>query len=177
MPPPNRWIKPMHIVSGHWCCSAPEAVWGRWCTIRLTRRAERQGRGSPREEPRPCLVRGLVQRAVQRIRLLRCYWKCITYPHIFFLFVSLILRIFFSGSISEYVNLMKQELSFAYMFIQHKHEEHLVSDKDTVAKLIKNRDRKPKCRERSSERRLQLSEAWFKTSAIKIPVLIFMHYI
>lgn len=34
------------------------------------------------------------------------------------------------------------------MFVQDKHKEPLVSDKDAVAKQIKNRDRKPECRER-----------------------------
>lgn len=76
----------------------------------------------------------------------------------FFPFHLLNFEGFFSESVSEYVNLMKQELSFAFVFIKHKHKEHLVSDKDTVAKLIKNRDRKPKCRERSSETRLRSSE-------------------
>lgn len=34
------------------------------------------------------------------------------------------------------------------MLVQEKHKEPLVSDKDAVAKQIKNRDRKPECRER-----------------------------
>lgn len=34
------------------------------------------------------------------------------------------------------------------MFVQEKPKEPLVSDKDVVAKQIKNRDRKPECRER-----------------------------
>lgn len=33
------------------------------------------------------------------------------------------------------------------MFVQEKHKECLVSDKDAVAKQIKNRDTKPECRE------------------------------
>lgn len=37
---------------------------------------------------------------------------------------------------------------FAYMFVQEKHKEPLVSDRDAVAKQIKNRDRNPECRER-----------------------------
>lgn len=34
------------------------------------------------------------------------------------------------------------------MFVQEKHKEPLVSDRDAVAKQIKNRDRNPECRER-----------------------------
>lgn len=37
---------------------------------------------------------------------------------------------------------------FVYMFVQEKHKEPLVSDRDAVAKQIKNRDRNPECRER-----------------------------
>lgn len=144
------------------------ALWK--CFNLLTSPAETQGRISSRGEP-PCVVHCLVQKAVQRINLLNCYRKCITHLHYFPFFL-----IFFSQKVfpSEYVNLLQQELCFAYVFIEHKHREHLVSDKDTVAKQIKNMiskvQREVVCQRwhRPSEIRLSCSEVWLNTWTRKI---------
>lgn len=71
--------------------------------------------------------------------------------------------------------------NYAYMFIEHKHREHLVSDNDTVAKQIKNMiskvQREVMCQRwhRPSETRVRSSEVWFNTWTIKI--CISLHYI
>lgn len=111
---------------------------------RLPSCAERQGRIGSRGEPLALLcaltcAEGCTANTSSQM-LLKIHYAC---PCFFLSFL-------FSQKMfpSEYVSLLQQELSFAYMFIQHKHKEHLVSDKDTVAKQIQNTDRKPKCRER-----------------------------
>lgn len=91
----------------------------------------------------PCIV----QKAVQRIHVLRCYRKCIIHLQIFSIFLSFSLVFLFPQKVfpSEYVNLLRQEVTFVYVFIRHKHKEHLLAEKDTVAKQIKNVGRKQRC--------------------------------
>lgn len=91
----------------------------------------------------PCIV----QKAVQRIHVLRCYRKCIIHLQIFSIFLSFSLVFLFPQKVfpSEYVNLLRQEVTFVNVFIRHKHKEHLLAEKDTVAKQIKNVGRKQRC--------------------------------
>lgn len=114
----------------------------------LTIRAERQGSVSSCGEPLalhsvPTFAEGCTGNASSQMLLDMHY----TSPDFFLLSFSLIF--FFSQKVflSDYVDVLQQELSLVYMSIQHKCKEHLVSDKDTVAKQIKSTDRRPKYRE------------------------------
>lgn len=114
----------------------------------LTIRAERQGSVSSRGEPLalrsvPTFTEGCTGNTSSQMLLDMHY----TSPHFFLLSFSLIF-FFLRKCFFDYVDVLQQELSLVYMSIQHKCKEHLVSDKDTVAKQIKSTDRRPKYRER-----------------------------